>query len=291
MKFKKMFTLFVCAVMSVTSIFTVGAVENDIAFIVENPDLGTITVMQEDVDRMQSVVAELMEAGAIIDPATVPQPAYGSETVVESYTTLDFATALAGADGVSSSKILLVKDAGRQAKTLAEETYNGSAAERAMIDSCRHFVWNFLSIKNTRIGSSAIQKFTKAYEWAHLSADELADEYDRQYDIMLENGEMDPHTAAFVATCAYFEILRDEKVDDCTSLTKFKTYVDTSSAMDFWNNATGRTYGAKSAYEYADSIEAYQDAYNAGDIIGSTSSISKTSTNYRTVYNNSSWWS
>lgn len=70
-------------------------------------------------------------------------------------------------------------------------------------------------------------------------------------------------------------------------------YVDTSSAMDFWNNQKGREYGDKgiAGNSNEDAYKIYVQTYNAKLLIDSEQYISKGSSNYRTLYSNTSWWS
>ena len=194
---------------------------------------GEIYISPEQIQKAEEVVNELMEAG-IIEPPDGIMPLYGSEAIGD-YSTWDFAFALTGQDGVPVTAITLIKKFAADAKSVADEEYPDITT---MNDSCRHFVWNYKGARSSGVGAYNMRVHGNNYEWAHLCNSELSSRYATRKTYWINQGETDPFTKAFTDTCAYFETVRNQKVSAIKSggYSTFAKYVDTSSAMDFWNN-------------------------------------------------------
>ena len=262
----------------------------EIAFTVETDDLGTIEITQAEVDEAAKLVQELIDGGAIEVPDEyTPMPIYGSENVVGNWNTIDYATYLSGQDGLSTSKILKIKDYGLKAKTLAD-TKAGS-----LKDACRHFTWNMLSAHDSTVGAARIKKYAHAYEWAHLCADGIASEYKAREKYWKSQGATDFDSKAFTDSCAAFKSLRNARVKEIKngSYTTFKKYVDEESAMDFWNNQFGRDYGEMNLSFTSNTkiYNVFKDSYNSGELIGYSENIRPGSANHKKVYKDASLWS
>lgn len=307
LKMKKILSLAVAgAMMLSTMVVSVGAVdttpeETDTAsyegFYAQNPLGGDdIYVSAENVAETATVVQDLVEAGVIKDPNEEGiMPLYGGEIVADGVSTWDYSFALSGKEGISSTKANLIKVHARTAKETAEKQYS----DATMIDSCRHFVWNFLGTKDSSVGAWYMRVECNNYEWAHLCHAALANHYNYRKKKWIEQGATDWATKAFVDTVSYFQETKKaliQAIKDGPDYAQFAKTVDEDSAMDFWNNQKGREWAQKSGYQNttAGALKAYIAAYGdgiTGELIDSTTYIKKGSTKYRTLFANTNWWS
>lgn len=265
----------------------------EIAFTVETDDLGTLEITQAEVDEAAKLVQELIDGGAIEVPDEyTPMPIYGT-VLTDPWTSTDYATYLAGKDGLTNARLINIKAYGKAADRLARK--KASSLPGDLEDACRHFTWNLLAADDSTIGASRIKTFSNAYEWAYLCSDEIIPRYNTRLTYWRNQGASDFETKAFTDACVTLKSVRDARVKEIKngSYTTFKKYVDKDSAMDFWNNQKGRDY-AKMGQDLSSDNKIYSvftDARNNHDIIGYKVDAKPGTDTHRTVYKNTSWWS
>lgn len=292
MKFLK--TVSVLLVFAMISTATAFATEVNYAHSVVDEKVTSITLEEiisaadEEVRKLETVIDGYSDIDheIIAEISQKVQDEYTNKARVDysiQYATLELASTLSSADGLSSTKIASIFSNG----ITAYDEANGN-------DAYRHFTWNFRSAVS--VGSSYARIFTINYEWANVLLDTYDDycleRYDYYYDLhywSIVSDSIDTTTLLNMAIADaddYIVELRNSMKATCkTSKSNFSAVFGTDNVMDFWNNYYGRSYA--SSYPSLTPAEAYNKAVSNAVIISNPSNV--TSSNITTVYN-SNWW-
>ncbi|TPG87917.1 hypothetical protein EEL32_10880 [Brevibacillus laterosporus] len=179
-------------------------------------------------------------------------------------------------EGLGLRDMKRIKEYGDEAKDTAKKYYkNDSQLE----DAYRHFLWNYLSVNDSRLGKVKTRVATTNHEWGLLLRNDALDYYGESLSTLIKMG-MSSNAAISAAFADTLNELPKMKKKKISSFSDFKRYVDDANVMDWNNNEFGRYYSY---------IKDKDDAFKQATPFLILAEKKVSSSDYRKVYDGG-WW-
>jgi len=183
-------------------------------------------------------------------------------------------------EGLSESDFLRIFSHAKDAKKIASNEYPN---DRDLEDALRHFSWNFLSVKDSKIGTSKTRTATINHEWGLVLLKPVLNNYDKKYDEYIKDGYSEQKAAsnALADTIIFIPYIKDMTVRACKkSYDFFKSIFSEDEIMDLHNNCYGRAYASE--YPRYSALDAFNHAKRNDKLILRARNV--TNSQYRYVW-------